>query len=63
MSFLLDLATLFFFFILAIAPSQLEALLNEGHLIINLNIVFISFLLALLIFIGGKTLKWFHESK
>jgi hypothetical protein len=61
MSLLSDLFILLVFFVFAIAPSQIEALINEGHLIINLNIIFINFLLALLIFILGKSAKWIKD--
>jgi len=56
-----DLATLVCFFLLALLPSQIEAYVNEGHFIINTNIVFMSWLLAMLIFIVGKTVKWYFN--
>lgn len=53
-----DIATIIVFFLLALLPTEVEAYANEGHFIINANIVYMSGSLAILIFIVGKTLAY-----
>lgn len=56
-----DMAILFVFFLLALLPIEIEAYINEGYFIDplkNPTTLFICWMLALLIFIGGKTIKW-----
>lgn len=59
-----DLATLVFFFLLALLPIEFEAYVNEGYFvnpIENTTILFMCWTLAFLIFIIGKTVKWYFS--
>lgn len=59
-----DIATLVFFFLLALLPIEFEAYMNEGYFvdpIENTTIFFMCWTLALLIFIIGKTVKWYFN--
>jgi hypothetical protein len=61
-----DMATLIIFFLLALLPIEVEAYMNRGHFldpIKNTSIFFICWVLALLIFILGKTANWYFNLK
>ena len=57
-----DLATLLIFFLFALLPIEVEVYMNKGHFvdpIKNTTILFICWSLAFLIFVVGKTVKWY----
>jgi len=59
-----DMATLIVFFLLALLPIEIEVYMNKGYFvdpIKNTTISFICWTLALLIFIMGKTVKWYFN--
>lgn len=61
-----DIAILIVFFLLALLPIEIEVYLNKGYFvdpIKNTTILFICWTLAILIFITGKTVKWYFRPK
>ena len=59
-----NIAILVVFFLFALLPIEVEAYVNEGYFvdpIKNTTIFFMCWTLALLIFIMGKTAKWYFS--
>jgi len=56
-----DIVILLVFFLLALLPIEFEVYMNEGYFVDplkNPTILFMCWMIVLLIFIGGKTIKW-----